>query len=418
MTTADFNQLSSLSDLVQEWRVRNEERARATHSNFNVFTTVLKANDEVRLHTRFIHNLLNPLGTHDCGELFLSLFFDSLKEAPKDFQSDSFEVRKEAITAQGQIDLLLESSEMGIAIENKIDAVEQPRQLARYAKYLEDNYPENNLLIYLTLDGKESYTHEGADYLRISYRDHILPWLDSCLSATFSIIPVNQVLLQYRHLVRTLTGRTLEHQAMKDIADHLVANPNLIRMRADFNAGVEEVKARALDLLAESLIAELPPDYPGKLRANFIDNRFGKDPLGSIRLSPASGPFAATRYQIVILHFAKRSALVIGIESKWNIGESTKKEASTLAVLDELLCVESEENEVHKADPLAPWHGEMWPVGYHNLEHPWVMTDNVIADFFDLKKRTEFAKELISRAMIYVKLLEQLHEQAETNPVL
>lgn len=415
VTTANFQQLSPLSDLAQEWRVRSEERARATHSNFNVFTTVLAAHDEVRLHNRFIHNLLNPEGTHDCGDLFLKLFFETLEEVPDGLDNYSYQVRKEASTAQGQIDLLLESPEMGVAIENKIYAGEQHRQLARYAEYLRMNHRENNLLIYLTLDGKEAGSHEGADYLRISYREHILAWLDKCLAATFSIIPINQVLIQYRHVVRSLTGRTLEHQAMNDIADHLIANPNLILMQADYNAGVEEVKARALDILAESLIEELPPEYPGALRGGMTHNRFGCDVWGSIRISPASGPFQNTPYQIVIERSEKWNAIFIGIESRWNTRPLTETESATLTHLNQLLDNEYNESGFAKVSPRETWNGEYWPVGSHDLKTEWQLTSEDIIELLDSNKRHELTEDLVSRSLIYIKLLEKLHLEASNS---
>jgi hypothetical protein len=205
---------------------------------------------------------------------------------------------------------------------------------------------------------------------------------------------------------------------MKDIADHLIANPSLIRMRTDYNAGIEEVKARALDLLAESLIAELPSDYPGALRANMTNDRFGTDDWGSIRITSKVGSFKSTPYQIVIEHVSKWGALVIGVESKWNTGELSEQEAATLEQLNLLLNKEALENNVHKADPQQTWYGEFWPVGWHNLAHPWHPTDEVILELLDAERRNNFVKDLVSRAMIYIRLIERLHQEASNDTTL
>src|SRR5438034_3421349 len=74
--------LEQLLEMLREAQARADERAKVTHERFNVFTTLLEANDEVRLHTRFLHCLLNPQGWHDCDARFLKLFFDTLKKRP------------------------------------------------------------------------------------------------------------------------------------------------------------------------------------------------------------------------------------------------------------------------------------------------------------------------------------------------
>ena len=90
--------LKTLSGQIHELQLRSEERLKAQHGRFNVFTTLLSAHDEVRLHTRFIYELLNPKGTHDCGNHFLKLFFETLTAHPalshdgsKSSESESWE---------------------------------------------------------------------------------------------------------------------------------------------------------------------------------------------------------------------------------------------------------------------------------------------------------------------------------------
>jgi hypothetical protein len=133
--------------------------------------------DEVRLHTRFIHCLLDPDGLHDCGSLFLGLFFATLTERPgKDHEGnerpsnpptlpEGWTVKKEASRSPyGKIDILIEHSRLfGIALENKIYAGEQGKQLENYVGYLSNKFGNDNaLLLHLTIDGKRSETHKGT----------------------------------------------------------------------------------------------------------------------------------------------------------------------------------------------------------------------------------------------------------------
>lgn len=276
-----------LGRLLGEISLRAEERAKSTHSRFNVFTTLLREDDEIRLHTRFLHSLLDPFGLHDCGPIFLDLFLKRLPyaEGNPDLRSaipasdSGWSVKKEAGRNKGfgQIDLLLEHRQFGIAIENKIKAREQPFQLASYASYLRHRHADRCLLIYLTLNGKKSDTHGGASYMMLSYAEHILPWLDDCLRATYSSIPVNQMLLQYRQVVRSLTGKTLEGTLMKPIVDFISATPDLIRHREAWYKAVDDAKALILDRVSDEIAGRLPDDLQVLMEPENDEGRFGTD---------------------------------------------------------------------------------------------------------------------------------------------
>jgi hypothetical protein len=174
----------------------------------------------------------------------------------------SWAVSKEASRAgHGQIDLLLESPGFGIAIENKIHAQEQFEQLERYRNYLHSR-PENlSTLIYLTLDGKTAYTAGKRDYYRISYKEHILAWLDSCLRATYNIIPVNQALIQYRTVVRRLTNQNLESEFMKPVIDFVRQNPDIVRFNDAMQEAVRQASCEAWTRLKECIKKTFDCDY-------------------------------------------------------------------------------------------------------------------------------------------------------------
>lgn len=424
----DITLLTNFSKLVSAQQIRADENARATHSDFNVFTIVLKADDEVRLHTRFLHNLLDPCGTHNCGGQFLELFFETLEELPPTLENKhggsivpdfdhpiTYRVQKEASTSEGQIDLLLSSEKMGIAIENKIYAAEGNRQLKRYSDYLESKFkdPTNRSLFFLTLEGKPSHSHEGAAYYRISYNEHILHWLEKCLQSTYAIPPINQTLIQYRNVVRQLTGNNPQQKIMSKIKEHLIKNPDLIRMREGLNQGVESLKAEVLTLLGESIIEEITPHHHAQFRTKMTADSFGADSHGSIRLSPTSGPFADKRYQIVIEHFSKWNALIIGVEAKWENLQLRDHDAKILAKLNELLNNECSKKNIHKADPQKTWSGEYWPAGWQDLLQNWPVTDEVVIQLLDEHERTALAKEVIKKSLRYIEMVERLHIAAE-----
>ncbi len=272
ITSSALEQFRDVAAKIKAARELAEERAKANHERFNVFTTLLRAHDEVRLHTRFLHSLLDPKGTHDCNALFLNLFFATLTEIPViDHKNQrvpfeppqgmqSWNVKKESPCTDGQIDLLLELEQprFGIAIENKIYAAEQKDQLSRYAGYLSTEYGPAAKVIYLTLDGKPSVSAgTNTPYVRISYAKHVLDWLERCLRATTPNTPIYHALRQYRGVVGELTGNFLAFAAMNPIIEFVRQNPDVVRYRAQLNEVINTLRADLLDRLADGISAEL-----------------------------------------------------------------------------------------------------------------------------------------------------------------
>jgi hypothetical protein len=166
---------------------------KALKSRFNVFTAVLKYNDEVRLHSRWLLYLLNPEAEHDCGALFLKLFVDTLREKGakrhKDgqyeetdrmddelqhfptndeldrmgevgaFESYGVKVGKGPRTEHGEPDIQIKSPGVLVVIENKTRPGEGEGQVGRYANYCREHCEGRDqqfLLLFLTPDGSSA----------------------------------------------------------------------------------------------------------------------------------------------------------------------------------------------------------------------------------------------------------------------
>jgi hypothetical protein len=84
---------------LEHLNVWQKAQQKALKSRFNVFTAVLKHDDEVRLHTRWLHYLLNPHADHDCDTLFLKLFINTLQEGiqPHEENADGLDKLKNAL---------------------------------------------------------------------------------------------------------------------------------------------------------------------------------------------------------------------------------------------------------------------------------------------------------------------------------
>ncbi|MGA2322934.1 MAG: PD-(D/E)XK nuclease family protein [Sedimentisphaerales bacterium] len=260
-----------------EIKVRRDTFIRATKARFNVFTTLRKAHEEVGLHSRFLALLLNAKGSHDCGNLFLNLFLEVLKEQGIDKNlgepdgsnfldkclGDTFKnILRETPLGKdyGRIDIGVVFQDSILIIENKIYAGEQSDQISRYVEYLNDCGKHNKALIYLTLDGKEPETagEYKGEYYCISYSEHILRWLDRCLEKTYKYPNINTAIQQYKDVVAELVGKnTLAETNMKEMEDLIKKYPELFEYASEINQSVENLKKYFLDSFWISLKLKL-----------------------------------------------------------------------------------------------------------------------------------------------------------------
>jgi hypothetical protein len=317
-------------EFLRDARWRADERAKLNHERFNVFTTLLDLGDEVFLHTRFLHCLLDPNGHHDCGSKFLNLFFETLSEHPPlnhDASPATLSVRcvhppwavgKEVACDSGRIDLLLAQPDYGIAIENKIFAREQDEQLACYSEHLLARYGKG-FVLFLTLDGRASATHKGSiPYYRISYSTHVLVWLEKCLRETYDIVPVNQVLQQYRSVVRALIGETMESEIVNAVAEFAAQHPEIIRCRRQFDVGIAVARANFLERYAQGITNGLA-EFRVTRYEHLPQKEFGTDPNGALVISPPEGsPLRRAPFAIWLQHIDQWNAVLLGIVVDYN----------------------------------------------------------------------------------------------------
>ena len=414
-----LEQFRDVTKLIHEAHIRADAHAKAAHERFNIFTTLLSESDEVRLHTRFLHCLLDAEGCHDCGSLFLNLFFATLKEIPGADDAggpvaleipqagSQWTVEKEfPCPPHGQIDLLLERPKFTIAIENKINAAEQPRQLACYSEFLRKRSSDTTMLIYLTKDGKQSKTHEGAPYIRISYANHILPWLEKCLLESYRIIPINQGILQYRKVVRQITGKTLQPAAMKPIAEFVGKHPDIIRYRKQIIEATDEARAGFLDDLATGISDELrrKHSFDVCLRGN---GRFGKERYGDLILTPpATSVFHETPYKVWVEHDTDLKCLCVGIcivTPKFEVIPLSEGQQKFLGQMFEKL-----KHTPNHSGNVSP----TWPTGWQNLIEN-TNDDETLAKLMETPIE-ETVSAICLKITEYITLLEHVYSESKS----
>ena len=222
-------------------------------NDFNLLTTVLPYDDEVRLHSRFIGSLLNPSAKHYQENLFLDIFLEVIGLSQWGMDTKKADVFIE----YKDIDIYITDGEKHMIIENKIWANDQPCQLTKYVNIiLEENsditifkqktidkIDEQRLRVfYLTPRGKEKpeehmvdensyiyfcgteerlsycsnrhrtkkYLKNGlknykAKYKKLSYEHHIIQWLNESKTAVSYIANLSYAIDEYQNVVRKVT---------------------------------------------------------------------------------------------------------------------------------------------------------------------------------------------------------------------
>lgn len=234
-----FQEVASICALGQE---QQEERNRKGE-NYNLFSILNIERYELK-HSALIANLLDPKGSHGCGDAFLRAFFEiALKERAYPFEgctlpdSDTeYYTGPIAGDTGGRIDILVKSSRYGLIIENKIYAGDQDKQLTRYDNYGKETFGADGYhLVYLTLYGcdasKESTATKSAEevgYLRLSYAEDILRWLEQCVRLADNKPLVRESLNQYIRTIKQLTYQDMNQKNIQKIIDLAVDHPEVV----------------------------------------------------------------------------------------------------------------------------------------------------------------------------------------------
>ena len=233
-----FQEVASICTLEQ---AQQEERNRKGE-NYNLFSILSIERYELK-HSALIANLLDPKGSHGCGDAFLRAFFEiALKERAYPFVDctlphsyTEYYTGPIAGDTGGRIDILVKSSHYGLIIENKIYAGDQDKQLTRYDNYGKETFgADGYLLVYLTLYGsdasKESTATKRAEevgYLRLSYAEDILRWLEQCVRLADNKPLVRESLNQYIRTIKQLTYQDMNQEDIQKIIDLAVDYPEV-----------------------------------------------------------------------------------------------------------------------------------------------------------------------------------------------
>ncbi|MGX3044026.1 PDDEXK-like family protein [Helicobacter sp. T3_23-1056] len=246
-----------------------KEAKKRGDNDYNPLKAVQKIDNEVNMHSGFLHSLLDTNGEHYQDDLFLSLFLDTLSLKKWFGDTKNAQVLKE----HKHIDIYITNDENHIIIENKICADDQPKQIAKYIESIHDENSnesvsyENIAVVYLTpfprkpeknslgewdksylFDEKgnqikfEKIIKEQFDekakiyfldeektlrYQNPTYKKDILEWIKKCQSKSGvgNITSLNSALEFYKDIVQIITK---QKENKMNIVDFLKQDKSLV----------------------------------------------------------------------------------------------------------------------------------------------------------------------------------------------
>ena len=240
--------LKQVSEIVVREKTQQKEKQKRGE-NFNIFRVLGLSTSEVKLHSAFLAELLNPTGDHGLGSKFLEAFVDNIVSDDKKFpfeyvsakvyvELDIGPIRNDE-NEGGRIDIYIQDkNKKTIVIENKIYAGDQYKQMLRYYNYVTKNehldYEKNQFrLLYLTLDEHvPSQESTGNNKLvessikSINYKDHILTWLERCIEISALYPSIREILSQYVINLKQILN-IMSDENRKEFIDYLTKDENI-----------------------------------------------------------------------------------------------------------------------------------------------------------------------------------------------
>ncbi len=283
----DNNSLESILLQIKGVKKKYEEIEKIKCEKFNIFSILNLESDEVRLHSKFISELLNTQGSHLQGDAFLKLF---LKFLPNyHFNCENVKVETEKATQYNRrIDIHIKNNKNQlIIIENKIYAPDLENQLYNYHNYAEENC-ENFRLIYLTLKGTEpniistgNKLKKDEHYICLSYKDVITQWISDCQKEVFDLPIIRETLKQYLLVINSLTNQSSNKKYIMELVELLKTKDFYLQV-GHINQAMKELKILSLAELFEEFEEQLtefkikyrdeePNDYH-KLSREYYEN--------------------------------------------------------------------------------------------------------------------------------------------------
>jgi len=246
------NDYEELFEKIKSFKEKQAEQKNQGLNDYNMVNVVRRENQEVGMHSNVIYSLIYPFGLHYKDDLFLNLFIKHVLKID-DFGT-VYEVCKEESTKDNKrIDFTIKSDKYFIGIEMKIDASDSLGQLYDYYEDLMGKAKKNNIdekhvqIYYLTKFGTkpaDCSLGELKEYKKISFKEHILAWINACQKEVKDTVNLNEAFNNYRTIVEKITGKYKSN--IKQIEKFMREDEKIFKMAQEFyhdNSAWEKLSA-------------------------------------------------------------------------------------------------------------------------------------------------------------------------------
>lgn len=286
MDTSIF--IHDIKTILTKEKILKQERFQRGEE-FNIFSVMGMETSEVNTHSAIVASLLDPNGSHGCGDTFLKIFISIIPELQGfDFDTANAQSRVEVSIGRvsqdyeegGRMDILVESGGKAIIIENKIDACDQPHQMFRYYEHAEKYYKGKYKLIYLTKNGrlpsKNSIEGKGyvlqcpKDFFCISYAKEISQWMDLCITSAIQKPLIRETLFQYKNLLNKLTNHDMESKTRQEL-ENLCSQPENIESLMWIHEHIESIVNKIMQSKFVPLLQKIAENHNLEVRIKSND---------------------------------------------------------------------------------------------------------------------------------------------------
>jgi hypothetical protein len=270
----DIDVVEKLLNDLQNIQEAYDKECAISGKAYNLFNIAGITEKEV-IMCRVIADLLNPKGAHHKGSLYLNLFIKTIckdknasnktKEIYEQLDCNGAKVITECeIDNERRIDIAIFDDNIFIPIEVKIYAQDQKNQVHDYYVYGEKVDKDKHVpVLYLTLDGHKPFNNdnEGKEYLRISWQNEIIDWLNLCLlqPETQETERIRVIILHLIDAIKSISG-IMEDEVMDETAKLIMDNQENLKLFLKFTKLRPEQIIK--EIIDEKFISKLKEDFP------------------------------------------------------------------------------------------------------------------------------------------------------------
>lgn len=243
------------------------ERLHKQHGEqFNVFT-ITGISERETLMCRMLHDLLNPLGSHGQGDVYLKLFIEKIVKLPltdEDYKHATV-AYEYMISDKRRIDIVIITPNYRIPIEVKIYAGDQKNQCHDYYQWA-----VNSNVYYITIEGrmpaKSSLASlQPSQITCVSFEKDIIHWLEKCMTTiqTVHVTSIREIIRQMIEAIRLFCGEVGDEE-MNETLQLIMRDKQTMKNAKLIQEAFEKSHGEMIRKVFERLKEEIPFEYTPK----------------------------------------------------------------------------------------------------------------------------------------------------------